>query len=252
MGMGLGLIGIAQGESSARVRNAVLREPPPAAIRAGGHVCSCPSPVRRWPVRPDLFFVTNFGDWYLYNMYAKSPAGAFRLLCCGHPLFHARHPAGGPSGGRLSSAATICWRSSRRRLRPSGLTRGSAVAELRIVSLIASATEIVAALGFGHCLVGRSHECDFPPEVLDLPPAPNRRSTSMDEPRNRRTREIAGGRSDLDLSRLSGRASPSLTDAHHHADPMRVSSVSLEGRRSGDGPTHRAAARRSSRSPQCL
>jgi iron complex transport system substrate-binding protein len=42
-------------------------------------------------------------------------------------------------------------------------------AEPRIVSLIASATEIVAALGFGRNLVGRSHECDFPPEVLSLP-----------------------------------------------------------------------------------
>jgi iron complex transport system substrate-binding protein len=42
-------------------------------------------------------------------------------------------------------------------------------AEPRIVSLIASATEIVAALGFGRNLVGRSHECDFPPDVLALP-----------------------------------------------------------------------------------
>jgi iron complex transport system substrate-binding protein len=39
----------------------------------------------------------------------------------------------------------------------------------RIVSLIASATEIVHALGFGDDLVGRSHECDFPREVLRLP-----------------------------------------------------------------------------------
>jgi iron complex transport system substrate-binding protein len=44
-----------------------------------------------------------------------------------------------------------------------------AVPEPRIVSLIASATEIVAALGFGPNLVGRSHECDFPLEVLSLP-----------------------------------------------------------------------------------
>ena len=44
------------------------------------------------------------------------------------------------------------------------------MAEPRIVSLIASATEIVAALDFGHCLVGRSHECDYPPGVLALPP----------------------------------------------------------------------------------
>lgn len=41
--------------------------------------------------------------------------------------------------------------------------------EHRIVSLIASATEIVAALGFRDRLVGRSHECDFPPDVVSLP-----------------------------------------------------------------------------------
>ena len=39
----------------------------------------------------------------------------------------------------------------------------------RIVSLIASATEIVAGLGFQDCLVGRSHECDFPPSVRRVP-----------------------------------------------------------------------------------
>src|SRR5579863_8403967 len=40
---------------------------------------------------------------------------------------------------------------------------------MRIVSLIASATEIVCALGFEASLVGRSHECDHPPGVLQLP-----------------------------------------------------------------------------------
>jgi iron complex transport system substrate-binding protein len=39
----------------------------------------------------------------------------------------------------------------------------------RIVSLIASATEIVAALGRLGDLVGRSHECDFPEPVRALP-----------------------------------------------------------------------------------
>ncbi|HEY9786560.1 MAG TPA: cobalamin-binding protein [Candidatus Obscuribacterales bacterium] len=39
----------------------------------------------------------------------------------------------------------------------------------RIVSLIASSTEIVHALGFGDQMVGRSHECDFPPSVASLP-----------------------------------------------------------------------------------
>jgi iron complex transport system substrate-binding protein len=39
----------------------------------------------------------------------------------------------------------------------------------RIVSLIASATEIVDALGQLDYLVGRSHECDYPERVLSLP-----------------------------------------------------------------------------------
>jgi iron complex transport system substrate-binding protein len=39
----------------------------------------------------------------------------------------------------------------------------------RVVSLIASSTEIVCALGFEDQLVGRSHECDFPPSVETLP-----------------------------------------------------------------------------------
>ena len=41
--------------------------------------------------------------------------------------------------------------------------------QLRIVSLIPSATEIVVSLGLGDQLVGRSHECDFPPAVQALP-----------------------------------------------------------------------------------
>ncbi len=39
----------------------------------------------------------------------------------------------------------------------------------RIVSLIASATEIVCGLGFEEELVGRSHECDYPASVSRLP-----------------------------------------------------------------------------------
>ena len=39
----------------------------------------------------------------------------------------------------------------------------------RIVSLIASSTEIVCALGFEDQLVGRSHECDYPHSVERLP-----------------------------------------------------------------------------------
>jgi iron complex transport system substrate-binding protein len=39
----------------------------------------------------------------------------------------------------------------------------------RIVSLLASGTEIIDVLGLGHRLVGISHECDFPPAFLDRP-----------------------------------------------------------------------------------
>lgn len=39
----------------------------------------------------------------------------------------------------------------------------------RIVSLIPAATEIVATLGLAGRLVGRSHECDEPPQVAALP-----------------------------------------------------------------------------------
>jgi len=39
----------------------------------------------------------------------------------------------------------------------------------RIVSLLPAATEIVVALGLRRALVGRSHECDEPPDVATLP-----------------------------------------------------------------------------------
>jgi iron complex transport system substrate-binding protein len=46
------------------------------------------------------------------------------------------------------------------------LARGETV---RLVSFLASATEIIAALGCLDQLVGRSHECDYPPQVHALP-----------------------------------------------------------------------------------
>ncbi|MCP9455378.1 MAG: cobalamin-binding protein [Nitrospira sp.] len=40
---------------------------------------------------------------------------------------------------------------------------------MRIVSLLPSATEMICALGLEECLVGVTHECDFPPFVNALP-----------------------------------------------------------------------------------
>jgi iron complex transport system substrate-binding protein len=39
----------------------------------------------------------------------------------------------------------------------------------RVISLLPAGTEIVAALGTAGSLVGLSHECDYPPEVVGLP-----------------------------------------------------------------------------------
>ena len=40
---------------------------------------------------------------------------------------------------------------------------------MRVVSLVPSATEIIAALGLAGSLVGRSHECNYPSEVESVP-----------------------------------------------------------------------------------
>lgn len=40
---------------------------------------------------------------------------------------------------------------------------------MKIVSLLPSATEIVAALGAADCLVGVSHGCDYPADIVGLP-----------------------------------------------------------------------------------
>ena len=40
---------------------------------------------------------------------------------------------------------------------------------MRIISLIPSGTEILAALGLSDAIVGRAHECDYPPEIQDRP-----------------------------------------------------------------------------------
>jgi len=53
---------------------------------------------------------------------------------------------------------------------------------MRVVSVLPSATEIVHALGLGSQLVGRSAECDFPPEVGRLPVVMRPRTLDSDRP----------------------------------------------------------------------
>ena len=61
----------------------------------------------------------------------------------------------------------------------------------RIVSLLPACTEVVCALGLEGRLVGRSHECDFPPSVRHLPtctaPKIKPESTSADIDRDVKT-----------------------------------------------------------------
>ena len=40
--------------------------------------------------------------------------------------------------------------------------------QIRVISLLPAATEIVAALGQTNSLIGRSHECDWPPDVESI------------------------------------------------------------------------------------
>jgi iron complex transport system substrate-binding protein len=66
---------------------------------------------------------------------------------------------------------------------------------MRVVSVLPSATEIVHALGHGSELVGRSAECDFPPEVGRLPVVMRPRTLDSDRPSreiDRRVREALG------------------------------------------------------------
>jgi len=86
---------------------------------------------------------------------------------------------------------------------------------MRIVSLLPSATEIVYALGLGDELVGRTHECDYPPTVASVPVV-TADTTESAGARSRRIHEmvsdtVASGRSiyRLDLGALA-EAAPDL------------------------------------------
>lgn len=80
---------------------------------------------------------------------------------------------------------------------------------MRIVSLLPSATEIVFELGLGDELVGRTHECDYPPEAAAVPvmtadAGGSARSTSR-EINDRMVASVHGGSSlyELDTTALA-------------------------------------------------
>jgi len=98
----------------------------------------------------------------------------------------------------------------------------------RVVSLIASATEIVCALGRRDWLVGRSHECDFPADVATLPQltAPKFKVEGSSAEIDRRVQEIV--RDGLSVYRVDGEALKALApDVIVTQDHCEVCAVSL-------------------------
>ena len=98
----------------------------------------------------------------------------------------------------------------------------------RVVSLIASATEIVSALGRNDWLVGRSHECDFPPEVSRLPAltAPKFKVEGSSGEIDARVKQIV--RDGLSVYRVDGDALKALApDIIVTQDHCKVCAVSL-------------------------
>jgi iron complex transport system substrate-binding protein len=102
----------------------------------------------------------------------------------------------------------------------------------RVVSLIASATEIVCGLGRGGALVGRSHECDFPAEVLRLPAltAPKFKVAGSSAEIDARVRQIV--REGLSVYRVDAEAlaalAPDLILTQDHCEVCAVSLADVE------------------------
>ncbi len=103
----------------------------------------------------------------------------------------------------------------------------------RIVSLLASATELVVALGLGDRLVGRSHECDHPAWVKRLPvlsrPTFDIAGTSLQI--DQRVREkLAAGQPlyEIDEAALAALA-PDFVLTQTHCEVCAVSPANLAG-----------------------
>jgi iron complex transport system substrate-binding protein len=98
---------------------------------------------------------------------------------------------------------------------------------MKIVSLLASGTELVAALGLGESLVGRSHECDHPAWVKRLPalsrPAFDIHGTSLEIDTRVRERLRAGlPLYEVDEARLAALA-PDFIITQTHCEVCAVS-----------------------------
>jgi iron complex transport system substrate-binding protein len=107
-----------------------------------------------------------------------------------------------------------------------------AARQQRIVSLIASATEIVCALGARGSLVGRSHECDFPADVLALPALtePKFEVAGSSAEIDARVREVV--RDGLSVYRVDGEAlkalAPDVIVTQDHCEVCAVSLADVE------------------------
>ncbi|WUH93787.1 cobalamin-binding protein [Streptomyces sp. NBC_00433] len=64
---------------------------------------------------------------------------------------------------------------------------------MRIVSLLPAATDIVVELGLGEHLVGRTHECDWPPEVVAPVPVVTAAGFDPDALSSREISQAVGG-----------------------------------------------------------
>jgi len=103
----------------------------------------------------------------------------------------------------------------------------------RIASLLPSATEIVAALGFADALVARSHECDYPDGVAKLPActAPKAPLGETSAEIDRRVREIV--REGLSVYRVDDKKlqtlDPRVIVTQSHCEVCAVSETELLG-----------------------
>jgi iron complex transport system substrate-binding protein len=103
---------------------------------------------------------------------------------------------------------------------------------MRVVSLLASGTEIVCALGAGDELVGRSHECDNPAWVRSLPACTEPAfdvsvsSREIDAEVNRRVR--AGEPLYRVHSELVGQLAPDLIITQEHCEVCAVTPADVE------------------------